>query len=397
MRIRKSTLFFSSLILCFGLSIALDRVVGLFWPALTAGLVFPPNAHHHFQIPEFSFAVDINSLGFRDREFSLQKTAKVRILAIGDSFTYGWGVEANQSWPKVLEEKLRASGHDVEIANLGKPGGYPAVYADIAERATPVLKPDLLIIAVLQGDDLAQMDETVSAPASAKDEVKKQTGPGLIRRSIQAVASVLYPHFLALVNERVKPQPAIISQWQADARNALAAMTPEDKSRYEKLDPAVKSEFINGHVNPSLISLSVTRPDYFLQTLDLNSAKTRLLIQGMAKQLARIKSTADQNHADVMVVSVPYGFYVSAKNLSSLQRLGFSVTPEALKSNAADEAIRSASQMAGIPFYDSTIGFRQISDHTDLFFDQDNHFNPTGHRYFAEALLPVTEKKLSSP
>ena len=397
MRIRKSTLFFSSLILCFGLSIALDRAVGLFSPAQNTGLVFPPSAHRTFQIPEFSFAVDINSLGFRDREFSLRKTAKVRILAIGDSFTYGWGVEANQSWPKVLEEKLRASGHDVEIANLGKPGGYPAVYADIAERATPVLKPDLLIIAVLQGDDLAQMDQTINAPASAKDEAKKQTAPGAIRRSIQAVASALYPHFLALLNARVKAQPTIIAQWQADARTMLAALTPDDKSRYDKLDPAVKDEFVNGHVNPSLISLSVTMPDYFLQTLDLESAKTKLLILEMAKQLARIKSTATQNHAEVMVVSVPYGFYVSAKSLSSLQRLGFSTTPEALKSNAADEAIRSASQMAGIPFYDSTIGFRQISDHTDLFFDQDNHFNPAGHRYFAEALLPIAEKKMSTP
>lgn len=397
MRIRKFVLFLSSLVVCFGLSIALDRLVGLFSPAQTTGLVFPPNAHRHFQIPEFSFSVDINSLGFRDREFSPHKTAKVRILAIGDSFTYGWGVEANQSWPKVLEEKLRASAHDVEIANLGKPGGYPAVYADIAERATPVLKPDLIIIAVLQGDDLAQMDQTINSPVSAKDETQKRSAPGAIRRSIQAAFSALYPHLVALVNERVKAEPTLSSQWQADAGTVLAALTRDEKSRYEKLDPAVKNEFINGHLNPSLISLSVTRPDYFLQTLDLESAKTRLLIAEMAKQLARIKSTATQNHAEVMVVSVPYGFYVSSKSLRNLQRMGFSGAPEALKTNAADEAIRSASQMAGIPFYESTIGFRQMPDHTDLFFDQDGHFNPAGHRYFAEALLPIAEKKLSSP
>src|SRR5258707_3204691 len=396
MRMRKSALFFSSLVVCLGLSIALDRAVGLFSPAQNTGLVFPPNAHRHFQIPEFSFAVDINSLGFRDREFSLHKTAKVRILAIGDSFTYGWGVEANQSWPKVLEAELRASGHDVEIANLGKPGGSPVAYADIAERATPVLRPDLLIIAVLQCDDLAQLDQTITSPASAKDDVKPST-TSAIRRSIQAAATALYPHFVALVNERVKAQPTLISQWQEDARTLLAAMTPDDRSRYDKLDPQVQSEFINGHLNPALISLSVTRPDYFVQTLDLNSTKTRLLISEMARQLTRIKTTAIQNHAEVMVVSVPYGFYVSSRSLRNLQRLGFFADPEALSTNAADEAIRSASQMAGIPFYDSTIGFRQVSDQTDLFFEQDGHFNPAGHRHFAEALLPITEKKLSSP
>ena len=79
------------------------------------------------------------------------------MLAIGDSFTFGWGVSLEESWPKVLEATLRQAGVAVEVANLGFPGGSPVDYANIATRAVPALQPDLVLVAVLQGDDLGQL------------------------------------------------------------------------------------------------------------------------------------------------------------------------------------------------------------------------------------------------
>jgi lysophospholipase L1-like esterase len=125
---------------------------------------------------ERSFSLETNSLGFRDREFNSSRMDRTRILALGDSFTYGWGVEIEQSWPKILESKLRAAGRDVEVANLGKPGGSPKDYADIAEKATPILKPDLIIVAVLQGDDLAQMEQVAQDTNNRTGNAPKTTG-----------------------------------------------------------------------------------------------------------------------------------------------------------------------------------------------------------------------------
>jgi lysophospholipase L1-like esterase len=64
--------------------------------------------------------VRTNSLGLRDREFSLEKPAGVRrVLVLGDSMTLGWGAREEDSYPKVLERLLNEKGPAHEVINTG--------------------------------------------------------------------------------------------------------------------------------------------------------------------------------------------------------------------------------------------------------------------------------------
>ena len=72
-----------------------------------------PNPHLSFaHVPNSSAflmgnPVSINSHGLRDREFSLEKPAGVyRILMLGDSTTFGWGVAEENTVAKILERRL---------------------------------------------------------------------------------------------------------------------------------------------------------------------------------------------------------------------------------------------------------------------------------------------------
>src|SRR5262245_9955658 len=57
---------------------------------------------------QHSVTVAFNSLGFRDDEFPVEKQpGELRVLALGDSFTHGQGVQARDSWPEVLERGLQ--------------------------------------------------------------------------------------------------------------------------------------------------------------------------------------------------------------------------------------------------------------------------------------------------
>jgi acyl-CoA thioesterase I len=46
----------------------------------------------------------------------------VKIVALGDSLTAGYGIPANRAFPVQLEQALRAKGHAVEILNAGVSG-----------------------------------------------------------------------------------------------------------------------------------------------------------------------------------------------------------------------------------------------------------------------------------
>jgi len=75
---------------------------------------------------DFQMKVRVNSKGLRDREFEYKKEPNtVRIGVFGDSFTFGEGVQNNESYPKLLEhllnadEELKASGKKIEVLNFG--------------------------------------------------------------------------------------------------------------------------------------------------------------------------------------------------------------------------------------------------------------------------------------
>src|SRR5215472_9264005 len=68
--------------------------------------------------------VSINSDGLRDRDFSLEKPPGVyRIMMLGDSTTFGWGVREENTAAKFLERKLNENplpGYkSVEVMNAG--------------------------------------------------------------------------------------------------------------------------------------------------------------------------------------------------------------------------------------------------------------------------------------
>src|SRR5262245_34513988 len=50
----------------------------------------------------------------------------VRLVALGDSLSAGFGLKATEAFPPVLERLLRARGHAVEVANAGVSGDTTA-------------------------------------------------------------------------------------------------------------------------------------------------------------------------------------------------------------------------------------------------------------------------------
>lgn len=380
------------------MTVAADRIVGSFIekPVDSAGLIFPPNSALVYDTPEFSFTADVNWLGFRDRDFTTEKKAKIRVLAIGDSFTFGWGVAAAESWPKVLEANLRGHGRDVEIANLGQPGASPLLYAETASRAIPMLKPDLVIVAITQGDDLAQMKE-VTEPPPTREQPPAADHPTANGERADGdsrtlrLAGRLYPYFIYLLRRRAVERQVVSAVWKSQVAEALQqTATPAERERFESLDAQVKEYYRNGKLNPALLGV-LRRPDYFLETFDTDKPRVRAMISAMATSLASVRDTAARSGAEMLVVSIPYKVYASRRDLESSRRLGLALLPEMATANSASEAVALACKEAGVRYVDVTPAFRERANESSFFFELDGHFNPAGHEAFARLLTPALE------
>lgn len=91
--------------------------------------------------------VERNSLGLRDREFTLPKPSGTeRILVLGDSFTWGVGLDPEETLPKRLESLVAAAGRPVEVVNAAEPGHNTVEELLRLEELAPVIEPDLVLL-----------------------------------------------------------------------------------------------------------------------------------------------------------------------------------------------------------------------------------------------------------
>jgi lysophospholipase L1-like esterase len=101
--------------------------------------------------------VSINSDGQRDREFTREKPpGTYRIMMLGDSTTFGWGVRLEDTAAKFLERKLNEHlppGYDkVEVINTGV-GNYDTVQeVTYYETIGRTYHPDLVVLVFFIND-----------------------------------------------------------------------------------------------------------------------------------------------------------------------------------------------------------------------------------------------------
>jgi hypothetical protein len=107
---------------------------------------------------EFRFDLRHNSLGFRDVEHAVAKPAGTfRILGLGDSFTYGWGADFEETYLHRLEAALEegaAGAPRVEVIKAGVARFFPEPERILLERLGRRLQPDVVIVGFIPNDVL---------------------------------------------------------------------------------------------------------------------------------------------------------------------------------------------------------------------------------------------------
>jgi lysophospholipase L1-like esterase len=113
-----------------------------------------PGSHYRHKSADGTWWFRINQQGMRDdRDFSYDKHPGVfRIVSLGDSFTIGYEVDADQTFSIVLERELNKAGYDVQVLNAGVSGFSNAEEALYLERELLKYEPDVVVLSFFLND-----------------------------------------------------------------------------------------------------------------------------------------------------------------------------------------------------------------------------------------------------
>ena len=95
--------------------------------------------------------VQINAHGMRGEEIPRQDL-EPRVLYLGDSSVFGWGVSRAEAFPWKVEQRLESEGLATTTLNAATPGYSSAQSRFQLQRLGQVLSPDVVVIASLWSD-----------------------------------------------------------------------------------------------------------------------------------------------------------------------------------------------------------------------------------------------------
>ncbi|UCG52975.1 MAG: hypothetical protein JSW58_05295 [Candidatus Latescibacterota bacterium] len=132
-------------------------------------LTFHPTRHYAYtpgfvgttDTEEYHTDVRINALGLRDDE--VDPDSSVDVLAAGDSFTVGHGVQAYEAWPSQLESSLNSTsvlGRKIRVLNTAV-SGYSLTQIALLIDELLYLEPRLVVLGLYAAADLRRHDPYV--------------------------------------------------------------------------------------------------------------------------------------------------------------------------------------------------------------------------------------------
>jgi hypothetical protein len=315
-----------------------------------AGMWNRPNLSLHHRTNEFEATYHTNAAGLRvpepAREYAAQKDPETfRVLLLGPSFAFGWGVDWEESFAghlgAFLEEGGFAGGRRVEVVNAGVPSLPPGPGLRWFDHVGSGLHPDL-VIQFVYGSMAVPDAERINGSVDEDGYL------------VPADASTA-----RLVRERVKKLATVFYGWVL-------------WTRFETLRAGDQAA-------PSGEVLGAGRELH--QAADFDPASPEA--QEALGFYRRFVDSVRRAGGAPLLVYFPLSYAVHPEDVARWKHLG---VLDAQRQIAYDAAFVRYLGDLGIPCVDATAALREAAATQRLYYWLDIHWTPAGNRVTARAV-----------
>ena len=331
-----------------GVATKYDRITTTAELLATTNLGFAPGARIH--------GFRLNSRGFRTREYQTRRSEAVRVVAIGDSFTYG-AVPYEQTWPLVLEQRLeQALGREVEVISLGVPSVGPEFYWRLWQLEASRLRPDLVVLGFFVGNDLGEHVGQAGAPS----RILRVSYAARALRNGAAIAASL--------------AASTRSAGDRDGTEAAGHESARSEWSYDPMRPTFREDFF---YNMGWHRMRFCRQE--------NRHRTLALVRNLRSFFAELDRAVADTDASLVVMLIPDEFQVDASvRQQLLERHDY--PEERLRIALPQRRLTTLLDNHGIPSLDLLGAFQERATAARLYRPRDTHWNGAGNALAAELL-----------
>lgn len=330
-------------------------------------LCLSPNLVRRHLTREWDVTVAINAQGLRDRSLPVSD-AGGRVLALGDSFAFGWGVELPETFLFRTEEALRPES--VRIVKAGVPGTGTSDQLLWLRRHGESIRPDLVIVSFFVGNDFVDVQMGgVTNQFSLRDGF-------MVRKTLDDRP----PSWWTAMAQRVQRQSLL-------AQKVAGILWLRER----RADPRERK-------NPGLTAADRWLWEYYKIHLNPLPPETRRACDSTLAALDGIRLWCEQHHAGLMLLVIPRSFQVYDWELARWNE-AFRIPPAQLDLNQPQTLLAEWAARNQVPDCDLLPAFRQYAGthpNDRLFYFPDAHMNAAGHRQTGDLLADfIREKQLA--
>ncbi len=321
------------------------------------GMRYRPYAKWRFTHPEYKVYYEINEHGLRDKKnHPMPKPDEtVRILLVGDSFTFGQGVNYDDIWPVIVEKHVQEiMGKKVDLVKAGIQGLDTRSEFILIQRMVERFDCDIVLVGFLINDVYT------NTPFGTEDHIGKSQTNGTDAQQRRHWFKTMKQVFIS------------------NNRNTTSHLL----TFFRRLVISSEEMYCRLYLG------SPKRSDWFRTPLPRNATRKTEITEDLFKGIG---AYCDSLQKKLIVLSIPQQFQVLyyEKSLQS----------DEIDVNIYDDHFAKVAEQNDFEWVETLSGFVS-SDHAkdELFYRLDGHLTPAGHgivaERFVEKVVPLLQEAM---